>query len=178
MAALRRLLAATLLAACAAAAAQGSPEIQVKAAFLYKFGGFVEWPAESYADADGAFVIGVLGADALASELEGVVKGRMVQERRVSVRRLRRGEPLGRLQMLFIGAAESARLPEIVAATQGKPVLLVTESESSTSRGSMINFVEVDNKLRFDVAIAPAERDHLKISARLLSVARRVLPRS
>lgn len=175
---MRRLLAAALLAACSGTAAQGTPEIQVKAAFLYKFGSFVEWPAESFAGPDGAFVIGVLGSESVAAELERIVAGRTVQARAVMVKRLRRGEPLARLQILFVGEAESARLAEIAAATQGRPVLLVTESDSSTSRGSMINFVEVDSKVRFDVALAPAERDHLRISSRLLEVARKVVPRS
>lgn len=178
MAALTRLLAAALLAMPGAALAQAAPDVQVKAAFLYKFGGFVEWPPASFAGPEDAFAIGVLGADEIAAELEGVAKGRTVQERPVLVRRLRRGEPLGRLHILFIGEAEGARLQQIAAAAQGQPILIVTETDNSTSRGSMINFVEVDRKVRFDVALAPAERDHLRISARLLSVARRVLPRS
>ena len=179
MAALSRLLAAALLFAAAGAWAQGrSAEAQVKAAFLYTFGGFVEWPAEAFAGSGAPFVIGVMGAESVAAELEQVVAGRTIQERPVSVRRVRRGDPLGRLQILFVSEIESARLPEIAAATRGRPVLLVTESESSISRGSMINFVEIETKVRFDVAPAPAERDHLKISARLLAVARKVVPRS
>lgn len=177
---MRSALAVVLLAATLAWAQADSraPETGIKAAYLYKFGSFVEWPAETFTGPDGTFVIGVIGADAVAAELERITAGRTIQERAVTVRRLRRGEPLGRLQMLFIGETESARLPEIAAATRGRPVLLVTESESSISRGSMINFVEIENKVRFDVAPAPAERDHLKISARLLAVARKVVPRS
>lgn len=177
MAALMRSVLAMVLLASTLAWAQ-SPENEIKAAFLYKFGSFVEWPAETFAGPDGSFVIGVMGADAVAAELERVTAGRTIQERGVTVRRVRRGDPLGRLHILFIGDTESARLTEIAAATRGRPVLLVTESENSISRGSMINFVEVDNKVRFDVAPAPAERDQLKISARLLSVARKVAPRS
>jgi hypothetical protein len=181
MAALMRSVLAIVLLASTLAWAQSdsrAPENEIKAAFLYKFGSFVEWPAETFAGPDGGFVIGVMGADAVAAELERITAGRTIQERAVTVRRVRRGEPLGRLQILFIGDTESARLAEIAAATRGRPVLLVTESENSISRGSMINFVEIENKVRFDVAPAPAERDQLKISARLLSVARKVVPRS
>jgi hypothetical protein len=171
---LRRLLAALLLALPGLTAAQAERELQIKAAFLYKFGDFVEWPAEAFAGPDGAFVIGVVGAEAMADELEKVVTGRTVQERVVVVRRLKRGEPLSRLHVLFVGQAEAARLPELAAAAQGQPVLLVSDSENATTRGSMINFVSVDGKVRFDVALPGAERGRLKISARLLAVARRV----
>jgi hypothetical protein len=170
----RAWLAALLLALPALTAAQADREVQVKAAFLYKFGDFVEWPAAAFAGPDGVFVIGVVGADGVAEELEKVVTGRTVQERAVVVRRLRRGEPLGRLHVLFVGQAEAARLPDLAAAAQGQPVLVVSESENATARGSMINFVSVEGRVRFDVALPSAERGNLKISARLLSVARRV----
>ena len=171
---LRAWLAALLLALPALTAAQADREVQVKAAFLYKFGDFVEWPAAAFAGPDGVFVIGVVGADGVAEELEKVVTGRTVQERAVVVRRLRRGEPLGRLHVLFVGQSEAARLPELAAAAQGQPVLVVSDSENATTRGSMINFVSVEGRVRFDVALPSAERGNLKISARLLSVARRV----
>jgi hypothetical protein len=171
---LRAWLAALLLALPGLTAAQADRELQVKAAFLYKFGDFVEWPADAFAGPDGVFVIGVLGADGMADELEKVVTGRTVQERAVVVRRLRRGEALGRLHVLFVGQAEAARLPELASAAQGQPVLLVSDSDNATARGSMINFVSVEGRVRFDVALPSAERGKLKISARLLSVARKV----
>jgi len=172
---LRAWLAALLLALPGLTAAQADRELQIKAAFLYKFGDFVEWPASAFAGPDGVFVIGVVGADGMADELEKVVTGRTVQDRAVVVRRLRRGETLGRMHVLFVGQAEAARLPELAGAAQGQPVLLVTDSDNATARGSMINFVSVEGKVRFDVALPGAERGGLKISARLLAVARRVL---
>jgi hypothetical protein len=171
---IRTWLVAALLALPSLAVAQADREVQVKAAFLYKFGDFVDWPGSAFAGPDAVFTIGVVGADTLADELERVTKGRSVQERAVVVRRIRRGEPLGRVHVLFIGQAESARLPELAAATQGQPVLVVTDTDGATTRGSMINFVSVDGKVRFDVALPPAERGNLKISARLLAVARKV----
>jgi hypothetical protein len=171
---LRAWLAAALLALPSFASAQVDREVQVKAAFVYKFGDFVEWPAGALGGADDAFVIGVIGADAMAAELERVVAGRTVQERKVVVRRMRRGEALGRLHVLFIGESESARLTDVASAAQSQPVLVVTESDNATARGSMINFVSVDGRVRFDVALPSAERRRLKISARLLAVARKV----
>ena len=161
-----------------AQAERTAAETQIKAAFLYKFSAFVEWPPKAFARPDSPFTIGVIGADELAADLEQIVKGRTVLERAVVVRRMRRGEPLAGIQMLFIGQAEAARLAEILAIAKGQSVLTVTESEDALSHGSMINFVFVDDKVRFDVALPQAERGLLKISARLLAVARKVVTSS
>lgn len=170
------LLAAALLAPAPAHAQAGrTTEVQLKAAFLYKFGGFVEWPPAVFERADSPFAIGVLGADAVADELEHITGGRTVQGRAVSVRQLRRGESFAGLHVLFIGRDEAARLPEILAAAAGQPLLVVTESENALALGSMINFVPAEDKLRFDVALPPAERSQLRISSRLLAVARKVV---
>jgi len=157
---------------------RAAAETQIKAAFLYKFSGFVEWPPKVFARPDSPFTIGVIGADELAAELEQIVKGRTVLERAVVVRRMRRGEAVAGIQMLFIGQAEGARLAEILANAKGQSVLTVTESDDALSHGSMINFVFVDDKVRFDVALPQAERGALKISARLLAVARKVVTSS
>lgn len=169
---LAALAAWTGLVAAQPAAQPGA--LGIKAAYLYKFGGFIEWPEGAFAAPGAPLVIGVLGAEALAGELEQAVAGRKVQERPVAVRRLRPGERIEGVHVLFVGAAQDARLAEVAAGLRGRPVLVVSESESATGRGSMINFVVADNRVRFDVALAGAEAGHLKISARLLSVARRV----
>jgi YfiR/HmsC-like len=170
------LLAAALLAPWSAAAqAERAGEVQIKAAFLYKFGGFVEWPPAAFERAESAFAIGVLGADAMAAELDRVTSGRTVQGRAVAVRKLRRGEPLTGLHVLFVGQQEAAKLAEILSAVKGAMPLIVTESENALAQGSMINFVSSEDKVRFDVALPPAERVHLRISARLLAVARKVV---
>ena len=164
-----------LLCLVGGAWAQERPaEVQIKAAFLYKFGDFVQWPPGS-ARLDAPFSIGVLGADEIAAALEPLVAGRTVQGRPIAVRRLKRGEPLAGLQVLFIGQSESARLAEILAAAGGQAVLTVTETENALASGSMINFVAEAERVRFDIALPSAERGQLRISSRLLAVARRVL---
>jgi hypothetical protein len=150
-------------------------EVQIKAAFLYKFGEFVQWPPAAFARPDAPFAIGVLGADDVAAALEQVVAERTVQGRPVVVRRLRRGDPLAGLHVLFIGHSDSARLAETLAAAKGQALLTVTESDNAISHGSIINFVAEDQKVRFDIALPPAERGQLKISSRLLAVARKVV---
>jgi hypothetical protein len=175
---MRRLCLLALAAIPAAAGAQTdhrAAEVQIKAAFLYKFGEFVQWPPAAFARPDAPFAIGVLGADDVAAALEQVVAGRTVQGRPVVVRRVKRGETLAGLHVLFIGQAESTRLAETLAAARGQAVLVVTETENALASGSMINFVAEDQRVRFDVALPSAERGQLKISSRLLAVARKVL---
>ena len=174
---IRRMLLVAALLAAATALGQGERalEPQIKAAFLYKFGGFIEWPAAAFSRADSAFVIGVLGAEGAAAELERVVAARNIQGRSVAVHRLKRGESLAGLHLLFVGQSESGRLAEVLAAAKGQPLLVVTETEDALTRGSMINFITVDDKVRFDVALPQAERGQLRISARLLAVARKVI---
>jgi len=150
-------------------------EVPIKAAFLYKFGEFVQWPPAVFARPDAPFVIGVMSAEDVAGALEQVVVDRKVQGRPVVVRRLRRGDTFTGLHVLFIGQADGSRLAETLAAARGQPLLTVTESDGAISQGSVINFVAEDQKVRFDIAPPSAERGQLKISSRLLGVARRVI---
>jgi hypothetical protein len=181
---------ARLLLACAFVVAAGlagprpaqadaqADEYRLKAAFLYKFGGYVEWPDRSFARADSPVAIGVMGADALADELAQIVPGRNVNGRPVLVRKLRPGDPIAGLHVLFIGRAHGGRLGEILSAARGQALLTVTESEEGLELGSMINFVVVEDKVRFDIAPPPSESSNLKISARLLGVARKIVSKS
>jgi hypothetical protein len=151
-------------------------EYRIKAAFLLKFVGFIDWPASAFDRSDAPLVIGVLGGDALAGELEQIASGRQVNGHPIRVRRLARGDPATGLQALFVGRAEVARLGAIASASDAAPVLLVSESEAALAQGSAINFVVVDDKVRFDVGLRSVNRAGLKISARLLAVARAVQP--
>lgn len=151
-----------------------SLERQVKAAYLYKFAGFVEWPEGSFARADSAVVIGVAGADALAEQLEQIVAGHTANGRALQVRRIRRGDSLAGLHMLFLAAQDKALAQDLLAASRGQPVLTVTDADATFGLGSMINFLIAEERLRFEVALKPALAARLKISARMLSAAYRV----
>ena len=159
---------------CLAQSDLQAAEYKVKAAFLYKFASYVEWPADVF-EPDSPFVIGVTGADALADELAQIVVGRSIGGRPVAVRKLRRSDPVSGLHILFVGRSNRGLPSDVLASAKGRPVLTVTESEDAFALGSVINFVIVDDKVRFDVALREAEQANLKVSARLLSVARKVL---
>lgn len=149
-------------------------ERQVKAAYLYKFGSYVEWPERAFPGPDSPIRIGVIGADALADELAQMVASRTINGRPVVVRKLRREDPVTGLNILFVGRSNNARLAEILATTKGQPMLTVTESEEGIAAGSMINFIVVDGKVRFEAAPKAAGMSNLNISARLLAAAYKV----
>lgn len=162
------------LANAAPAELQAS-ESRVKAAFVYKFGGYIEWPAEAFETTDSPLMIGVVGADGLADELARIAQGHAVGGRRVVVKKLRYGDTLSGLHIVFIGRADSRRMTSALAESKGRPALTITESADGLRMGSMINFVVVSDKVRFDVALPTAEASRLKISSRLLAVARTVV---
>ncbi|MEO8058901.1 MAG: YfiR family protein [Burkholderiales bacterium] len=175
MTVLAAMLVASVSTICWGQALPSASESQVKAAFLYRFLGFVEWPAQAFERTDSPLVIGVLGADALAEELEAVVAGRVVHGHPVEARKIRRGDSFAGLHVLFVGQAAGPAISSLMGASKAGALLAVTETEEALAQGSMINFVVVDNKVRFDVAPGLAEQRSLKISSRLLAVARRVL---
>lgn len=175
---LRRLLWMLLLlvALAATARAQSSVEYQVKAAFVVKFGAYVEWPPQAFERPDSPLVIGVIGPEAVAEEFERAAAGQTADGHAVQVRHLARGEAPTGVHIVFVARSHNGQLGDTLAPLRGRTLLTVTETEPTvTGVTGMINFVIVDNKVRFDVALAPAEAVQLRISARLLSVARRVL---
>ena len=166
----------TLAAPQRAAAQDQSLERQVKAAYLVKFAGFVEWPEGSFVRPDSPLLIGVIGADALADQLERSIAGHSANGHPLQVKKLKKGEPPGHLHILFIGTLDKASLQEVLAATRSQPMLTVSDSEEAHALGSIINFVLADERLRFEVALKPAATARIRISARMLSAAYRVAP--
>lgn len=166
---LRALLAALALLAPALASAQA--EHEVKAAFIVRFLSFVEWPESAFARPESPIVIGVIGADEVATALQDAVPGRVVQARPVSVRRMKEGEPLAGVHLLFVGRAATAMLPKL-----GSPpgTLVVSETDGGLERGATVNFLRREGRIRFEVALDTAEKQGLRISSRMLSVAQNV----
>ena len=166
------LIGAGLADGCLAQPSTEALEYRVKAAFVCKFIGYVEWPAEAFARPDSAIVIGVIASDAVADELTRTAAGLSAGDRPIVVRRLQRGESVEGSHLVYIAGTHQDALAATLAATKGRPVLVVTESGQEAPPGSVINFVIVDGKVRFDVALQAAELRGLRVSARLLSVAR------
>ena len=163
-----------LLLAMGAQGQERADDREAKGAYLYQFGGYVQWPNSAFARPDSPVVIAVAGADGLYEQLVQSVSGRTLGRRPVSARRLQRGEALAGIHMLFIGNGAGAWRTELLAQARKLPVLVVTESERGLPPGSAINFTVVDKRLRFDVSLDAAEANGLKLGALLLSAARQV----
>ncbi|HWJ95444.1 MAG TPA: YfiR family protein [Telluria sp.] len=167
----RAALALCLMLAAGGALAQASPvEQQLKAAYLYKFAGFVEWPEGAVAPG-ATLVIGVAGDDALARQLVLLVAGRRAGGHLVEVRTVRPGAPLDGLHVLFVGTLPGDELAAVLAAARALPVLTVADADGAAAPGSMVNFVLRDERLRFAVALAQVAPSRLRISARMLAAA-------
>jgi len=151
-------------------------EQRVKAAYLFKFCSYVEWPEKSFSAADSALNIAVLGSDGVANELVQMALGRNINGRAFLVKKLKGDEganALNGVHVLFV-ARSNNKIADVLATAKGRAILTVTETEGALSTGSMINFVVVDGKVRFEVAPKTATQDLVLISSRLISVAYKV----
>jgi hypothetical protein len=154
----------------------GAPsEYQVKAAFLYNFAKFVEWPPQAFPATNTPITIGMLGRNPFDGELERAVRNKVVNGRPLVMQKLASTtDPLLKhCQIVFIQPMEKNRLVEFLAALKDAPVLTVSESEGFTRYGGMINFVMEERKVRFEINDAAAARAGLKISSKLLSLAKK-----
>lgn len=167
-----------LMASFGAAAQEPALAIQqrIKAAFLYKFAAFVEWPAQAFSAPESPIGLCLAGAEGIARELEQAVAGRQVTGRPVLVRRVKRGDPLGPCHILFLSAHNDAEANrELLDAALDLSVLTVTEAERSHPPGAVINFLAVDDRIRFDISREAADRKQLQVRSQLLAVARQVI---
>ena len=155
--------------------AQDSPsEYQVKAAYLFNFLKFVQWPADAFQDSLAPIMIGIVGDDPFGEALPQVVVGKTVQGRDLVIRKYHVGEDLRGSHILFISASEKKRLPQVLASLQGSSVLTVADMDHFVESGGMIQFLIEDSRVRFAIDVGAASRAHLKISSKLLSLARTV----
>ena len=159
-------------AAGADAAAGALIERRVKAAFLYKFLGYAEFPAAAFGSDTAPLVIGMVGADDMAAELISMVAGRRVGLRPITVRVLHEADLAQPTHLLFVAGADDARSARLLRASAAP--LTVTECDGGLAAGGVINFTIVDDRVRFDVSLDAAEKKNIKLSSRLLTVANRV----
>jgi hypothetical protein len=143
----------------------------VKAAFLYRFASYVEWPADSPVS---PFVIAVAGDEDVAVQLEALAPRMAVNRQPVQLRRVARVADLDGAHILYVGPGALARTRALRAAARERPILIVTDDARGFDGGAVINFVEANHNLRFEISLIAADRARLKIDSALLSVAARV----
>lgn len=156
------------------AAAASPAELEVKAAYLYKFASFIDWPDDAFADAAQPVVVGVLGADKVAVELQRLVQGKSVRGRGFVVRRLQPGDDVRGLHILFVGDLDRELVAPVLAAAAGQHLLTVSDSKRVFANGTMVNLLVVNQRVRFEVALQPVQRSRLRLSALMLTAAYRV----
>ena len=168
------LLALVVALATSTALRAGAPptanEDAVKAAFIYNFALFVEWPGE--AEHTGPFVVGVLGDEAFADVLAGATRGKTPNKRPVQVRRLTAVDDPRTCQLIFIGAAADKQ-GVVLRRARGFPVLTVGETVDFLRDGGIIRFVIENDQLRFQIHPAAAAASGLRIDPQLKRVALR-----
>ncbi len=153
----------------------GTSEYDVKAAFLFHFAQFVEWPAEAFLSAESPLTYCTVGEDVFGGALDESVKGKRIGNRALRVLHLREREPINGCQVLFIAAAQKRRQTEELASVNGRPMLTVGETEDFAEQGGIIGFCLEEKKVRFEINVGAAEKARLKISAKLLALAKTVL---
>jgi len=162
-------------------AAGASPinEYELKAAFLYNFVKFTEWPAEESGKSDEPFVIGVLGKDPFGAALDKIIEGETIHTKKVVARRFpRMDEAAANSRVLFISPSEENNLPAILTLLDGQAVLTVSEIENFAQRGGVINLKKENNKIVFEINLAAAKRAGLNMNAQLLKLAKVVRGRT
>jgi hypothetical protein len=165
---------ATMASSFLQARGQNVGEYTVKAAFLYNFAKFVEWPADSMGGGGSPLVLGVLGDDPFGAAIDQVVAGKTANGRQLVVRRFKWGQDLKQCHILFISSSERKRLAEILGALRGASVLTVGDMDQFGQQGGMIQFVIEQSRVRFEINIGAAQNARLKISSKLLALARNV----
>lgn len=177
---LRAVLAASLLTAssgfAAPTSAPSAPEYKIKAAFLFNFVRFVEWPGETAGNRQ--VILGVVGSDAAFSEIRDSLNGRMAGNRSIAVRRVRIPDEVKAVSLLYVtGNSEGTarRFSEVAA---NRPVLTVTEYDRfpGVGVGSIVNFFIAEDSVRFAVDVTALERSSIKMSSQMLQFASIVRP--
>jgi hypothetical protein len=163
-----------LIVGVAVARGEQTPEYRVKAEFLERFTRFIDWPAGT--DGHGPFLIGVIGENPFNGFLEEIASGRRIKGRPVEIRRLTDPAQADSCQVVFICASERDRLRRILSRTETKPILTIADSSGFAAAGVLINFYTTGETVHFEMNESAIERSGLKVSSRLLKLARLVDP--
>ena len=153
-------------------AADSYSEDSVKAAYLYRFAGYIDWPADAAAGAP--FTIAVLGAPGVAGELQRLLPGHPIKGGIAQVRQIKNAQDVGAAKILYVGKGHADILRSLNSRTILRSILLVTDEEGGLDSGGVLNFLTIDRRVRFEISVNAADRAGLKISSELLSVAVRI----
>jgi hypothetical protein len=158
------------------APAYAASEYAIKAAYLYKFAAFVEWPGTSFLAVDSPLNLCIVGFDPFGAQLDRAVAGQKIGDHPVVAKRLERAHPDADCHIAYVAGSRAESVPEGLAAFRGSPTLTVTDQAMGSARGA-IHFVLKDQRVRFYINDETAEQNRLSISSKLLRLALTVRPR-
>ncbi len=153
-------------------------EAQVKAAFVYNFLKFIEWPSNTFVGPQDSLIVGIIGGGATASATARLLEGKLVSGRPIGIRRLDAGDAIGAFHAVFIGEVEPRSAARTLSAVEADAILSIGEDAGFVHRGGIIGLLVEGQKVRFEINAEAAERASLKISSKLLALARIVNPQS
>jgi hypothetical protein len=157
------------------ASAQQTEEYRVKAAFLFHIAQLVDWPATSPGDESKPLTLCTIGQDPFAGDLEATLQGKSIGTHPLQIRHPRQSQDVQGCQVLFVGGQERKHVIPLLASLKDEAILTVGESDDFVKQGGMIGFCMDNNKVRFDINVDAAARAKLKISSRLLLLAKSVI---
>jgi hypothetical protein len=166
---------AIFFAICAVSAQDTPVEYRVKAAFLFNFAKFVEWPAQAFQAQDTAFTI-CLAGDPFRGELDKTIQGEVWNGRRLLVKRIESGSEVRGCHLVYLSRVVAAQR-EILSAAANAPILTVGETDDFITAGGIIRFTENARRIRFEINPDAADKASLRVSSRLLRLADIVRPR-
>ena len=151
--------------------AQSTTDIRVKAAFVYNFAKFIEWPGFTNSASNTPIKIAIVGEDPIKSELESVVRGKSIDAHPIEILKFQSLTEIQPCHLLFISNSERANLPQILKLIRNTVVVTVSDMPDFLDQGGQIAFLSQENKIRFEVNIAETERVGVKLSSNLLKLA-------
>lgn len=155
-----------------------SREYQIKAAFLFNFTQFVEWPASAYPTSTAPFIIGIIGDDPFGPYLDKVIQNEQVNGHPLAIQRYKCGEDIRWCHILFVNLPKPSQLEQLLPLLEDRSTLTVGDTPFFARKGGMIRFFTDQNKTRFQINLETAKAAHLTISSKLLRLAEIVPPKN
>ena len=146
-------------------------EYQIKAAFLFNFTQFVEWPVNAFPETKAPLVIGIMGENPFSTYLEKIISGEQVNGHPLVVQQYKNVEEIKTCHILFINLADTNELEQAIISLKTRSILTVSDRDDFIRQGGMIRFVTKDNKIQIQINPEPAREANLIISSKLLGIA-------
>lgn len=146
-------------------------EYKIKTAFLFNFAKFIDWPSNSFGGASNEFTIGIIAPPKLAS-ITKMLSSKTIKGASVKIITFKSDEELLPCHILFVADNDTKLISNVIKKFENSPVLTIADASGFASQGGVINFIKVDNTIRFEINPEAAQKKHLKISSKLLSLAR------